>query len=247
MDENLKPWPWDGVVYQIYPRSFYDANGDGIGDLKGITDKLDYLAGSADSLGVNGIWLSPFYKSPMVDFGYDVSDYYDVDPIFGNLDDFNNLLEKAHERELKVMVDLVVNHTSDQHPWFLESRSSVDNPYRDWYTWRPPTQQGSLPNNWRSVFGGPAWTYDPHTGEYYLHSFAAQQPDLNWDNPKVRETIKDVVRFWLDLGVDGFRMDAVNWISKDPQMRDDPPDPSYHQGDSSDYDALLHPYSCGGS
>jgi len=212
-------WWQTGVVYQIYPRSFYDSNGDGIGDLNGITAKMDYLA----SLGVDAIWISPIYTSPMADFGYDVADYCDIDPIFGTLDDFDRLLAAAHERGLRVILDWVPNHTSDQHPWFLESRSSRDNPKRDWYIWRDPKPDGSPPNNWVSYFGGSAWEWDEHTQQYYLHLFVKEQPDLNWRNPEVVEAMMDTLRFWLDRGVDGFRMDVIGLIFKDAQLRDEPP------------------------
>lgn len=223
-------WFRHHVLYQIYPRSFYDASGDGVGDLRGIIEKFDYLAGRNDSLGINAIWLSPFYPSPMADFGYDVSDYCDVDPLFGSLDDFRELLELAHSRDVKVMIDFIPNHSSDEHPWFVESRSSRDNPKRDWYVWRDAKPDGSEPNNWHSIFGGPAWTWDETTGQYYLHTFLSKQPDLNWDNPEVRQVMKDQMKFWLDMGVDGFRVDAISGMSKDPEFRDNPPDSSYRPG-----------------
>jgi alpha-glucosidase len=212
------PWWQRGVIYQIYPRSFQDSNGDGTGDLRGITDRLDHLVW----LGVDAFWISPFYPSPMVDFGYDVSDYCDVDPLFGSLSDFDNLLEVAHARGLKVIIDFVPNHTSDEHPWFVESRSSRDSPKRDWYNWRDPKPDGSPPNNWLAVFGGPAWTLDEKTGQYYLHGFLPQQPDLNWRNPEVKEAMFDALRFWLERGVDGFRFDVAHHIMKDPELRDNP-------------------------
>ncbi|MBT8207293.1 MAG: alpha-amylase, partial [Acidimicrobiia bacterium] len=186
-------WWQHGVVYQIYPRSFQDTTGNGIGDLRGVTGRLSYLA---DVLGVDAIWLSPFFRSPMADFGYDVADYVDVDPIFGTLDDFDALVVEAHRLGLKVVIDWVPNHSSDRHDWFLESSSSRDNPKRDWYIWRPPGADGALPNNWVSLFGGPAWTFHEPTGEYYLHSFLSQQPDLNWRNPEVVDAMHDTVRFW---------------------------------------------------
>lgn len=235
-----EPWFRQAVLYQIYPRSFYDSNNDGIGDLNGITKKLNYLSGDSDSLGVSAIWISPFYPSPMADFGYDVSDYRGVDPIFGTLDDFKRLLKAAHQHHLKVIIDFVPNHTSDEHPWFKEARMSRDNPKRHWYVWRDPADGGSPPNNWLSEFGGPAWHYDESTGQYYLHSFLAKQPDLNWDNPEVRKAMNDSLRFWLDMGVDGFRVDAVLWLSKDPDWRDDPPHPDYHP-DRDDPTASLNP------
>jgi len=210
-------WWRHGVLYQIYPRSFQDSNGDGIGDLPGITARLDHLNGKADSLGIDGIWLSPFYPSPMADFGYDVADYCDVDPRFGTLTDFDELLGSAHERGIRVIVDLVPNHTSDQHPWFLEARASRDNPKRDWYVWADPRADGSPPNGWRSAFPrvGRAWTLDQRTGQYYLHSFTREQPDLNWWNPGVRMAFEEILRFWLDRGVDGFRRSRTSrafWI-----------------------------------
>lgn len=225
---------WHDVngIYQIYPRSFKDANGDGIGDLAGLIEKLDYIKGGKDSLGIDAIWVSPFYTSPMADFGYDISNYRDVDPIFGTLDDFKNLLQKAHERGIKVMIDYVPNHTSDQHAWFQEAKSSKDNEKRDWYIWHDPARDGSPPNNWLSVFGGSAWEYDALTGQYYLHSFLAKQPDLNWDNPKVRKAMTEVLDFWLSLGVDGIRADAVRWLSKDTLFfADNPLNPRYKEGD----------------
>lgn len=222
MTHAEEPWFKHAVLYQIYPRSFYDSNGDGIGDLQGVIEKLDYLNGRPDSLGVTAIWLSPFYPSPMADFGYDVTDHCDVHPMFGTLHDFKQLLKEAHARGIRVLIDFIPNHTSDEHAWFKESRASRDNPKRDWYIWRDAKTDGSLPNNWESVFGGPAWQYDKTTGQYYLHSFLRKQPDLNWDNPEVRKAMHEQMRFWLDLGVDGFRMDAVLYISKDPEYRDDP-------------------------
>jgi len=223
-------WWRDGVIYQIYPRSFQDSNGDGIGDLNGITARLDYLAG----LGVDALWLSPIYPSPMFDFGYDVSDYEAIDPVFGTLADFDRLLAEAHARGLRVILDLVLNHTSHLHPWFVESRSSRDNPKRDWYLWRDPVAPrsgayaphsgaGSPPNNWESVFGGRAWEYDPATGQYYYHQFLKEQPDLNWRNPAVRARVYQELRFWLDRGVDGFRLDVLHAYFKDDQFRDNPP------------------------
>jgi alpha-glucosidase len=220
-------WWQRGVVYQIYPRSFMDSNGDGIGDLEGIIQKLDYLNdGTENSLGVDAIWLSPFQPSPMADFGYDISDYCDVDPIFGNLSDFDRLVSEAHARGMKIIIDYVPNHTSDQHKWFIESRSSLDNPRRDWYIWRDPKPDGSPPNNWGSFFGGPAWTLDETTGQYYLHQFVKEQPELNWRNPEVRQAMLDVLRFWMDRGVDGFRMDVIGLLIKDSELRDNPPDPT---------------------
>lgn len=237
-------WRHGGVVYQIYPRSFYDANGDGIGDLQGITQKLDYLNdGTPDSLGVSAIWLSPFFPSPMADFGYDVSDYCDVDPMFGTLDDFRELVAQAHARNIRVMLDFVPNHTSEQHAWFKESRSSRNNPKRDWYTWRDPKADGSPPNNWLAVFGGSAWELDKVTGQYYLHSFLKEQPDLNWSNPEVRNAMKAAIGFWLDLGVDGLRLDAVSWMAKDDQFRDNPLNPNFQPGRDDPYQQLIVRYS----
>lgn len=213
---------WNGkVLYQIYPRSFKDSNDDGIGDLKGITKKLYYLAGKPESLGVDIIWISPFYLSPMVDFGYDISDYRKVDPIFGNLKDFKELLAKAHSIGLRVMIDYVSNHTSSKHEWFKESRSSKDNKKRDWYIWKPAKKDGSPPNNWQSVFGGSAWEFDNLTGQYYLHSFHKEQPDLNWENKDVVRAMQDTLEFWLQLGVDGFRVDAISWMGKDLLFKDE--------------------------
>src|SRR3954470_3765585 len=202
-------WPEGAIVYQVYPRSFYDSNGDGLGDIPGVTQKLDYIK----SLGVDVIWLSPFYPSPMADFGYDVADYCGVDPVFGTLADFDVLVAEAHRRGIRVIVDLVPNHPSDRHPWFLESRSSRTNPKRDWYVWADPKPDGSPPNEWRSVFSRvrkEAWTLDPTTGQYYLHSFLPQQPDLNWWNPQVRAAFEGILRFWLDRGADGLRIDVAH-------------------------------------
>jgi len=216
-------WWQRGAIYQIYPRSFMDSTGDGVGDLPGIIERLDYLNdGTEDSLGVEAIWLSPFYPSPMADFGYDISDYTDVDPLFGSLADFDSLVEQAHRRGIKVVVDWVPNHTSDRHPWFLESHSGPGSPRRDWYVWRDPGPEGGPPNNWRSTFAavGAAWTFDSDSGQYYLNSFSLQQPDLNWDNPEVEEAMHDVLRFWLERGVDGFRLDVIQKIAKDPALQD---------------------------
>ena len=210
---------WRGaVIYQIYPRSFQDSNGDGVGDLKGITKRLDYVA----SLGVDAIWLSPFFASPMKDFGYDVSDYRAVDPSFGTLQDFDVLLEKAHGLGLKVMIDQVISHTSDQHEWFKQSRQSADNPKSDWYVWADAKPDGSPPNNWLSIFGGSAWTWDPRRCQYYLHNFLTSQPDLNFHNEKVTAQLLEEVRFWLDRGVDGFRLDTVNFYVHDRSLNDNP-------------------------
>ncbi len=220
MGQNTSEALWwkRGVVYQVYPRSFKDSNGDGIGDLKGIIDKLDYFV----TLGIDAIWLSPVYPSPMADFGYDISDMVNIHPMFGSLADFDTLLEGAHQRGMRLILDFVPNHTSDQHPWFIESRSSRDNPKRDWYFWRDAKPDGSMFNNWFSIFGGPAWEYDATTGQYYLHSFLKEQPDLNWRNPEVKAAMFDVLRFWLDRGVDGFRLDATHVMMKDANLSDNP-------------------------
>jgi len=215
-------WWKKGIVYQIYPRSFQDSNGDGIGDLNGIRQRLDYLTW----LGIDAIWISPVYPSPMADFGYDVSDYRAIDPLFGSLTDFDQLLHEAHGRGLKIILDFVPNHTSEQHPWFQESRSSRTNSKRDWYIWRDG-RDGGLPNNWVSQFGGHAWTLDPTSGQYYLHSFLREQPDLNWRNPAVRDAMFKNLGFWLDRGVDGFRVDVIWLLIKDSQFRDNPPNPAY--------------------
>ena len=211
-------WWRDGIIYQIYPRSFSDSNGDGFGDLAGITARLDYLV----DLGIDAIWLSPFYPSPDADFGYDISDYTAVDPRFGSMSDFDHMLLQAHQRGIRVVLDMVLNHTSDQHAWFLESRSSRENPKRDWYIWREPAPGGRPPNNWQASFGGSAWEFDPKTGQYYLHSFLKQQPDINWRNPDARKAQMNVFRFWLERGVDGFRLDVFNAYFKDAQFRNNP-------------------------
>lgn len=216
----MNPWWKKSVVYQIYPRSFNDSNSDGIGDLQGIIQKLDYL----QSLGVDIIWLSPIYRSPNDDNGYDISDYRNIMEEFGTMDDFNELLAGMHQRGLKLVMDLVVNHCSDEHDWFQESRKSKDNPYRDYFIWRPPAADGGPPNNWPSFFGGSAWEYDEQTGEYFLHLFTRRQPDLNWENPKVRAEVYDMMHFWLKKGVDGFRMDVIPLISKRPGLPDKPDD-----------------------
>jgi oligo-1,6-glucosidase len=221
-------WWKESVVYQIWPRSFADGDGDGIGDLAGITSRLDYLA----TLGVDVLWLSPIYPSPQDDAGYDISDYQNIDPTFGSLEQFDALLAAIHERGMKLIMDLVVNHTSDEHPWFVESRASKDSPMRDWYWWRPAREAmnagdpGAEPNNWGSIFSGPAWELDANTGEYYLHLFSRKQPDLNWENSEVRKAIYSMMRWWLDRGVDGFRMDVINFISKDTNL----PDGHVHDG-----------------
>jgi len=211
-------WWRDGIIYQIYPRSFADSNNDGIGDLQGIIEKLDYL----QNLGVDAIWLSPIYPSPDVDFGYDVADYTAIDPKFGTMKDFEELLKEAKKRDIHIILDLVLNHTSDQHDWFIESKKSKDNPYHDWYLWQDPKPNGDPPNNWVSVFGGSAWEFDPELGQYYYHMFYKEQPDVNWRNPDVRAAMLDVFRFWLKKGVDGFRLDVFNEYFKDPEFRDNP-------------------------
>jgi alpha-glucosidase len=220
-DAGAEPWWMTAVVYQVYPRSFADSNGDGVGDLAGIRAHLDHLVW----LGVDAIWLSPFYRSPMADFGYDVSDHCDVDPVFGSLTDADELIADAHARGLRVIVDWVPNHTSDQHPWFEEARSGRDAPKRDWYVWRDPAPDGGPPNNWLAAFAPePAWTFDQASGQWYLHLFLPEQPDLNWANPEVERAMHDVLRFWLDRGVDGFRIDVAHGIGKDPALPDDLPE-----------------------
>lgn len=211
-------WWRDGIIYQIYPRSFQDSNGDGIGDLPGIVSRLDYLR----DLDVDAIWLSPINRSPMKDFGYDVSDYYDIDPNFGTLADFEELVSQAHRRGIRVIMDMVMNHSSDEHPWFIESRSSRDNPRRDWYIWRDGMPVHKPPNNWQSVFGGSAWDFDAKTGQYYLHLFLPGQPDLNWRNPEVKQAMFNVCRYWLERGVDGFRLDVAHFLDKHPGLPDNP-------------------------
>src|SRR3712207_5404123 len=235
---DQRPWWQRAVVYQIYPRSFQDSDGDGVGDLRGIAARLDYLIW----LGVDAVWLSPIYPSPMADFGYDVSDYRGVHPLFGTLEDFDALVEAAHARGLKLILDFVPNHTSDRHPWFLESRSSRDNPKRDWYIWRDPAPDGGPPNNWISNFGGSAWEWDEATGQYYYHAFLTEQPDLNWRNPEVREAMYDVLRFWLKRGVDGFRVDVIWQLIKDAEFRHNPPNPAYQPG-QAEINRFLKVYS----
>lgn len=239
MPAEQPPWWTRAVVYQVYPRSFMDSDGDGIGDLGGVLLHLDHLA----DLGVDVLWLSPVYPSPQADNGYDISDYQDVDPVFGSLEQLDELITALHARGMKLVMDLVVNHTSDQHPWFLEARSSTDNPKRDWYWWRPPRQgmapgtPGAEPTNWQSFFSGPVWELDEASGEYYLHLFDRRQPDLNWENPEVRHAVYEMMRWWLDRGVDGFRMDVINMISKDVgpdgHLHDGPPLPGSSLGDGS--------------
>jgi len=222
---TAKLWWQKAVVYQIYPRSFQDSDGDGVGDLRGIIARLDYLA----DLGIDAVWLSPIFPSPMADFGYDIADYVGIDPLFGSLEDFDDLIGEAHGRGLRVILDFVPNHTSDRHAWFAESRSSRDNPRRDWYIWRDPAPDGGPPNNWLSEFGGSAWEHDPLTGQYFYHAFLASQPDLNWRNPQVQEAMHDVLRFWFRRGVDGFRVDALWHLLKDDRFRDNPPNPDYEE------------------
>lgn len=239
-------WCDVNAFYQIYPRSFMDSNGDGIGDLRGVIDKLDYIKSGDKSLGIDAIWFSPFYPSPQADMGYDVADYCDIDPIYGSLDDFKELIKRAHQRDIKVMIDFVPNHTSEQHPWFVESQSSRDNSKSDFYTWRDARADGSPPNNWLSIFGGSAWQWHEGRQQYYLHTFLKEQPDINWDNLAVRAEMQKVLRFWLDLGVDGFRADAVRWISKDPELRDDPIAKHYKgkkPPTQTQFDDLQHKYS----
>lgn len=231
-------WWQQEVIYQIYPRSFQDSNADGIGDLNGIRMRLDYLAG----LGIKAIWLSPIFPSPMADFGYDISDYKDIHPLFGTLADFDKLVHEIHARGMKLIVDLVPNHTSDRHPWFIESCSSRSNPRRDWYLWHNAQPDGSVPNNWLAAFGGSAWTWHEQTQQYYYHAFLKEQPDLNWRNPQVQEAMFDVMRFWLDHGVDGFRIDVLWHLIKDASLRDNPPNPDY-QPHMATYDQLLPVYS----
>ena len=231
-------WWQTGVIYQIYPRSFQDSNNDGIGDLKGIIHRLDYLKW----LGVSAIWISPIYPSPMADYGYDISNYTDIHPMFGTMQEFDELLKEVHARGMKMILDLVPNHTSDQHPWFLESRSSKDNPKRNWYIWKDARPESALPNNWLSVFGGPAWEWDEKTEQYYYHAFLKEQPDLNWRNPEVQEAMMNVMKFWLDKGVDGFRVDVMWHMIKDEQFRDNPLNPFYEEHMAT-YEKLLPVFS----
>lgn len=231
-------WWKRGIVYQVYPRSFQDSNGDGIGDLNGIRRRLDYLSW----LGVDAIWISPIFPSPMADFGYDVADYCGIDPIFGTLEDFDRLIEEAHAKDLKLILDFVPNHTSDRHPWFQESRSSRTNPKRGWYIWRDAKPDGRPPNNWISNFGGPAWEWDEATGQYYYHAFLKEQPDLNWRNKEVRKAMYDALRFWLRRGVDGFRVDVIWHLIKDAEFRDNPPNPAY-QLSQAEINRFLQVYS----
>ena len=235
----MNNWWQSGIIYQIYPRSFQDASGDGVGDLDGIRRRLPYLA----ELGVDAVWLSPIFPSPMADFGYDISDYTGIEPVFGTLEQFDALLDAAHGHGLKLLLDLVPNHTSDQHPWFIESRASRNNPKRDWYIWKDPRADGGPPNNWLSEFGGGAWEYHEQTKQYYCHTFLAAQPDLNWRNPAVRRAIYEVMRFWLRRGVDGFRVDVIWHLIKDDQFRDNPTDPNYAPGEQKPKRALIPLYT----
>ena len=225
MTDNPQWWQ-SGIVYQIYPRSFADSNADGVGDLPGITAHLDYLR----DIGIDALWISPIYPSPMADFGYDISNYVDIEPVFGTLADFDTLVSETHARGMKVILDYVPGHTSNEHPWFVEAQADRTNPKRDWYVWRDPAPDGGVPNNWLSAFGGPAWTFHPHTGQYYLHTHLREQPDLNWRNPELRAAMYDVLRFWMERGVDGFRVDVILRVMKDPQFRDNPPNPDWVEG-----------------
>lgn len=238
MDKENYLWWQTGIIYQVYPQSYQDSNGDGIGDLQGIIQRLGHL----QWLGITAIWISPVYPSPMADFGYDISDYTGIHPLFGTMNDFDELLHAVHQRKIKLILDLVPNHTSSQHPWFLESRSSKTNPKRGWYIWKNAREDGSEPNNWLSVFGGPAWEWDETTGQYYYHAFLKEQPDLNWRNPEVQEAMLNVMRFWLDKGVDGFRVDVMWHMIKDEQLRDNPPNPEYREHMAT-YEKLLPVYS----
>lgn len=236
MSHEPQPWWRGAVIYQIYPRSYQDTNGDGIGDLPGITRRLDHIA----SLGVSAIWISPFFRSPMKDFGYDVSDYCEIDPVFGTLSDFDALMVRAKALGLKVIIDQVYAHTSDEHAWFAQSRSSRDNPKADWYVWRDAKPDGSPPNNWQSVFGGPAWTWDARRGQYFMHNFLSSQPQLNVHNPEVQDALLAVAKFWLDRGVDGFRLDAINFAMFDPGFRDNPPWPAEGRTITRPFDLQHH-------
>ena len=240
MNKEQKQYLWwqDGIIYQVYPRSFQDSNSDGIGDLHGIMQRLPYLK----ALGIKAIWISPIYPSPMADFGYDISDYKGIWPTFGSMADFDKLLQRIHEMGMRLILDLVPNHSSDEHPWFVESRSSRDNPKRDWYIWKDARSDGTPPNNWLSVFGGSAWEWDEKTKQYYYHAFLVQQPDLNWRNPEVEQAMLDIMRFWLDKGVDGFRVDAMWHMVKDAQWRDNPHNPEYNETMAT-YNQLLPVYS----
>jgi len=232
-----RDWWRGAVIYQIYPRSFQDSDGDGVGDLAGIARRLDHVA----ALGADAIWISPFFTSPMKDFGYDVSDYCDVDPMFGTLADFDRVVARAHDLGLRVMIDLVLSHTSDRHPWFVESRASRDNPKADWYVWADPRPDGTPPNNWLSIFGGPAWQWDGRRRQYYLHNFLKEQPDLNLHSPAVQDALLDVARFWLQRGVDGFRLDTINFYFADKELRSNPPLPEALRNDS--IAPMVNPYN----
>lgn len=237
LTEQTTDWWKGGIIYQIYPRSFQDTTGSGTGDLAGIAQRLPYVA----SLGVDAVWISPFFTSPMKDFGYDVSDYCGIDPIFGTMEDFDWLVQSAHELGLKVMIDLVMSHTSDQHPWFKESRASRDNPKSDWYVWSDPRPDGTPPNNWLSIFGGSAWQWDARREQYFLHNFLSSQPDLNFHNPAVQDALIEMARFWLDKGVDGFRLDTINFYFHDAQLRDNPPlAPELRKSDTA---PAVNPYN----
>jgi alpha-glucosidase len=221
-----RPWWESAVIYQVYPRSFQDTDDNGVGDLNGIIERLPYFV----DLGVDAIWISPIFRSPMADFGYDISDYADIDPIFGDMADFERLVAEAHARGISVILDFVPNHSSDRHPWFIESRKSRTSPKRDWYIWRDPAPGGGPPNNWLSEFGGSAWQFDEDSGQYYYHAFLGSQPDLNWRNPEVVDAMRDVLRFWMRKGVDGFRADVIWHLIKDEAFRDNPPNPNYREG-----------------
>lgn len=234
-----EPWWRGAVIYQVYPRSYCDSDGDGVGDLNGITQRLGHIA----SLGADAIWLSPFFKSPMADFGYDVSDYCQVDPLFGTLEDFDRLIEKTHQLGMKLIIDQVFSHTSDEHDWFKESRKARTGPRADWYVWAAPKPDGTPPNNWQSVFGGPAWTWDARRGQYYLHNFLSSQPQLNLHRPDVQAAIMDIMRFWLKRGVDGYRLDAVSFMMHDPQLRDNPPREGNDRARTRSFDFQKHLYN----
>jgi alpha-glucosidase len=236
--QAASPWWQRAIIYQIYPRSFQDSNDDGIGDLPGIVDRLDYL----QWLGIDTIWISPIYPSPMADFGYDVADYTGIDPRFGTMEEFDRLMQATRQRGIRVLLDLVPNHSSDEHPWFVAARADRENPYRDWYIWRDPQPDGEPPNNWLSFFGGPAWSFDERTQQYYLHLFDPKQPDLNWRNPHVRTAIYDAMRFWLRKGVAGFRVDVIWMLIKDVQLRDHPANPDWREGDPP-HTQLLNIYA----
>lgn len=239
-------WSRHAVVYEIYPLSFKDSNGDGKGDIGGILEKIDYLNdGTDNSLGINALWICPVYSSPLYDFGYDISNFTDIDPVFGDMKTFERLVSELHRRDIKLIMDLVGNHTSSEHPWFAESRSSKENPKRNWYVWKDPKPDGGPPNNWISVFGGSAWELDKHTGQYYLHSFLKEQPDLNWRNEEVQAAMANVFDFWVSKGVDGFRLDAMHYFLEDENYRDDLVNPDYVPGKDDPYKALLHSHSRG--